>query len=121
MHGFRKRRGCFTAIGETKLKIQSIICNNETLFQVYIDLKKAYDSIDRSRVLIILKAYGVGPNILRYINIVWQRQRFFLRQEGFYSDQIEIERGCTQGDVDSPTIFNILIDAVLRRLMNHPE
>ena len=70
VHGFRRRRGCFTAIGETKMKIQASINKNETLFQIYVDLKKAYDSINRSRVLIILKKYGVGSNILRYINIL---------------------------------------------------
>ena len=27
-----------------------------------------------------------------------------------------MERGVTQGDVDSPTIFNLIIDAVLRKI-----
>ena len=31
-----------------------------------------------------------------------------------YSDPINVEIGCTQGDTDSPIIFNIIIDAVLR-------
>ena len=33
---------------------------------------------------------------------------------GVYSKPINVEKGCTQGDVDSPIIFNIIIDAVLR-------
>ena len=38
-----------------------------------------------------------------------------LRQSGFYSETIDLERGCTQGDTDSPIIFNLIVDAVLRK------
>ena len=31
----------------------------------------------------------------------------------FFSDQLEVSWGCTQGDIDSPIIFNIIVDAVL--------
>ena len=37
-----------------------------------------------------------------------------MRQKGFFSEGVDVERGCTQGDTDSPIIFNLIIDAVLR-------
>ena len=114
VHGFRRKRGCHTAIGETKLKMQIAACQSDTLYQIYLDLRKAYDSIARNRVLKLLEKYGVGPNIRNYIHDIWDKQIFILRQAEFYSDPIEVDRGCTQGDVDSPIIFNIIIDAVLR-------
>ena len=61
----------------------------------------------------ILEKYKVGKYFIRYICTVWERQRFVLRQAGFYSNPIDAERGRTQGDVDSPIIFNIIIGAVL--------
>ena len=45
---------------------------------------------------------------------MWESQKFVLKQSGFFSDPIEVERGCTQGDTDSSIIFNLIIDAVLR-------
>ena len=60
VHGFRKKRGCFTAIGEAKVKLQMAMCKSEPLYQIYLDLQKAYDSINRKRVLYILEKYGVG-------------------------------------------------------------
>ena len=30
-------------------------------------------------------------------------------------------RGCTQGDVDSPIVFNIIMDAVLRCFLSHSD
>ena len=67
IHGFRRGRGCYTAIGEAKLKIQETTCNYKTLYQIYLDLAKAYDSVDREQVMEILKEYRVGPRIRRYI------------------------------------------------------
>lgn len=121
VHGFRKKRGCFTAIGEAKLRMQMAACSAVTTYQIYLDLRKAYDSIDRKRVLKILEAYRVGPNLRRYIKIVWDKQNFMLRQSGFYSDPFDVSRGCTQGDTDSPIIFNIIIDAVLRQWMSDKD
>ena len=37
-----------------------------------------------------------------------------MRQGGFFSELVNAERGCTQGDIDSPIIFNVIVDAVLR-------
>ena len=114
VHGFRCKRGTHTAIGDTKLKMQIAGCLSDTVYQIFLDLRKAYDSIARNRVLKLLEKYGVGPNIRRYISDIWDKQFFVLRQAQFYSDPIEVNRGCTQGDVDSPIIFNVIIDAVLR-------
>ena len=57
----------------------------------------------------------MGPNIRSYINNIWDKQVFLLRQSGFYSNPLSVDRGCTQGDTDSPIIFNIIIDAVIRK------
>ena len=54
VYSFRRKRGTFTAIGETKLDIQLATYGSETLYQVFLDLRKAYDSIDKERVLDLL-------------------------------------------------------------------
>ena len=61
-----------------------------------------------------MEKYKVGPNIRRYVSNVWNNQFFVLRRAGFYSEEVEVRRGCTQGDTNSPIIFNLIIDAVLR-------
>ena len=33
----------------------------EVLYEIFLDLHKAYDALDRNRCLDILAAYGVGP------------------------------------------------------------
>ena len=46
--------------------------------------------------------------------------RVHVKTSRIYSEKINVERGCTQGDIDSPIIFNILIDAVLRKFFEDP-
>jgi len=39
---------------------------------VFVDLKKAYYSLDREQAMHILERYGVGANIRRIICLIWQ-------------------------------------------------
>ncbi len=114
IHGFRSGRGTGTAILETKLLMQEAACTDRKLYQIFLDLTKAYDTLDRERTLEILEQYGVGPCIIRLLRKFWQHQKLVPRQSGFFGDAFIAERGVTQGDIVSPTIFNIVVDAVLR-------
>ena len=80
VHGFRKKRGTHTAIGEAKIRMQIATCKSDSLYQIFLDLRKAYDSINRKRVLKLLEKYKVGKNVRRYIGHVWEKQQFILRQ-----------------------------------------
>ena len=70
VHGFHKRRGTRTAIGETKFEMQIATCESETICQVFLDLKKVNDSMDRETVLMLLEKYRMGPNLLACIRKV---------------------------------------------------
>jgi hypothetical protein len=47
IHGFRAERGTSTANIEAKWKMQLSCVRRQTLYQVFIDLAKAYDTLDR--------------------------------------------------------------------------
>ena len=114
LHGFCKKRGYGMAL-ECKLEQEKALYEGKTLFQAYLDLTKAYDTLDRDRTLNILKGNGVGPNVLRSLQNIWDRLSFVPRQGGYYSRQaIDSQWGVTQGGVLSPTLFNIINDAIVR-------
>ena len=62
LHGFVKGRGCGTAGLEAKLVQQLTYLEQHPLFVIFIDLKKAYDAMDRERCREILVGNGVGTN-----------------------------------------------------------
>ncbi len=64
LHGGLPCRGTGTAIMEVKLQQQLAWVDQEPLYQIYLDLRKAYDALDWGRCLEILAGYGVEPNFL---------------------------------------------------------
>ena len=70
-HVFVKGKGCGTAGLEAKLVHQLAYLEQHPLFVIFIDLKKAYDAMDRERCWEILVGYGVGPNMIRLIMFFW--------------------------------------------------
>ena len=65
LHGFREGCGTGTANLEAKLLQQLAAMREEVLYVIFLDLTKAYDALDRSRSLEILKVYGVGDRVRR--------------------------------------------------------
>ena len=92
---------------------------------IFLDLRKAYDALERSRCLEILEGYGVGPNARILLTNYWRRLNMVARAGGYYGTAFGGERGVTQGDPLSSTIFNVVVDAVVRhwvhRVMEEAE
>jgi len=84
LHGFRAKRGTGTAIMEAKLPAQLRCRLDEPLFVVFIDLKKAYDTLDRSQAMRILEGYGVGANIRWVIATIWEGDTMVPRQADLF-------------------------------------
>ena len=72
----------------------------------------------RSRCLEILDGYGIGPNARRLLTTYWRRLTMVARAAGYYGTAFGGERGITQGNPLSPTIFNVVVDAVVRHWVN---
>ena len=49
---------------------------------------------------------------------MWRRLTMVARAAGYYRTAFGGERGVTQGDPLSPTIFNVVVDAVVRHWVN---
>ena len=80
---------------------------------IFLDLTKAYDALDRSRSLEILKGYGVGERVRRLLREYWNNTTMVARAGGYYGTGFKGGRGVTQGKPLSPTISNVVVDAVV--------
>ena len=112
-HGFREGRGTETATLKVKLIHQVAVLREAVLHAIFLDLHKVYDSLDRSRCLDILEGYGVGPRALRLLRRYWERLKMVAQAGGYYGEPSCGKRGITQGEPLSPTIFNVVVDAVV--------
>jgi len=73
LHRGLPKRGMGTATIEAKLAQQLAWMEQEPLYQVFVDLRKAYDHLDRERCLAIMTGYGVGPKLLRLQTKFWEQ------------------------------------------------
>ena len=114
IHAFRRHCGTGTAILEAKLLMQKAIQNSTPLYQVFMDLSKAYDMLDRNRLMTILAGYGVGQNVRRLLTNYWNLEVMVPKSAGYFGDAFHPTRGIRQGGPDAPIEFDIVIDCVLR-------
>lgn len=108
--GFLKGR----FIGENTRFVYDII--NETKIRqipgmiLLIDFEKAFDSISWSFMFKALKFFNFGPNIIRWVKTCYTVANLCVIQNGIFSDFFNIGRGCRQGDLISPYLFNICVE-----------
>lgn len=107
-------RGTGTATVEAKLTQQLAAVEQEPLYVIFLGLRKAYDTLYRGRTMKILEGYGVGPTVRSILQTFWEGHTVVLRQSGYYGEPFKVTRGVTQGHVISPTIFNVVTNAVVR-------
>ena len=80
----------------------------------FIDLQKAYDSVDRTLLWQVLARFGVPPQLIRVIRHFHDGMRACVRNDdGVCSEWFEVAQGLRQGCVLAPLLFNILFAAML--------
>ena len=80
-------------------------------------MSKSYDSMDRRKYMYIMRGYRLGTHLKRTIQGFWDNHVVVPKAGRFCGRPLGTEIGVTQGDPVSPTIFNIVADAVLRAVL----
>ena len=117
LNGFRVERGTGTETLEAKLeqKLSGIV--HKTLLQVFLDVRKAYNYLDMGWYMDITRGYGMGQNMEILIFHHWCNLLFVPKASRLLRMNFGIGRGVTQGDPTSPMIFNIVVHAVVRAVL----
>lgn len=75
-----------------------------------IDFEKAFDSISWKFMYKTLKFFNFGPDLIKWINVLYNEAQLCVIQNGIFSQFFKIGRGCRQGDPVSPYIFNLCVE-----------
>ena len=98
-------------IGESGKLIADIIeitdILNKEWFLVTMDREKAFDSLDHTFVISVLKKFGFGNNFVIWIETLMSKQESCVINGGNTTRYIHLERGTCQSDLISVYIFNL--------------
>ena len=120
-NGFRSKRTTVAQILALRRIIEGVKANNLKAIMTFIDFKKAFDTIHRGKMLRILKAYGIPPNLLRAIEKMYSNTKAKIVTPDGETEMFEITAGVLQGDTLAPFLFIIVLDYALRKAISGKE
>ena len=85
----------------------------DSLFIIFIDLKKAYDSVPTSALWNVLLKCWVPPTVLSYIQSFSEVVEASVRAGDTVADRFEFRNSLWQGCTMVPTLFNLYFNAIL--------
>lgn len=91
------------------------------LYNLYLDIVRAYDNVDHEALCYVLETIGIPPKLVHLLRVMMEESFGTLYINGTSSDPIRLAKGVPQGDPLSCLLFAIFIASLPRYLSSIPE
>lgn len=107
---FRRHHSCETALNLVILKWKEARMKKKVIIAVFLDLQRAFETVDRELLCVILENYGIQGNVLKWFKswLIGRRQQ--TRFKDSVSGQIANDIGIPQGTPLSCLLFILNIN-----------
>ena len=104
-YGFRKKRSTNLAIMELITKISKAIDDKEYTMGVFLDLSKAFDTVNHNILLYKLEHFGIRGVVLEWFKNYLSNRKQIVKYKLTVSNGLTMKCGVPQGSVLGPLVF----------------
>ena len=119
--GFRAGRGVIDMIFSLRQVAEKVREKNKELYMVFIDLTKAFDTVNREALWKVLKRLGIPDNMLSVIVSFHEGMKGAVVSDGDISDPFNVTNGTKQGCVMAPVLFALFFSVMLQYAFGDAE
>ena len=109
--GGQPGRGCIEQIMALRLAVNYAVEMKSTLYVLFIDFSKAYDKVNRRKLIDVLRSLGCGCTMVIAIIMLYRSTKFILKSAVVVANQ-----GVRQGASTSMVLFILYIDRMVQMI-----
>ena len=111
-YGFRRGRSTAQAVGQLNNSVLDAIDGGKVAGMLFLDISKAFDSINHKLLLGKLEHIGLAARSLRWFKSYLADRRQCVCINGEVSETRPIDLGVPQGSILGPLLFNVYINSL---------
>jgi len=111
-YGFRNKRSTVHALIDVTEKIKTALDSDELAIGIYLDLKKAFDTVNHKILLEKMYNYGIRGQVYRWFSSYLSERQQFVQVNGCDSQSKCINCGVPQGSVLGPLLFILYVNDI---------
>jgi ribonuclease HI len=114
-HAYQRSKSCETALHDLVSRIEVALNHKIFAFGTFLDVEGAFDNASFDSMITASYDHTVDNMTTKWIDSMLKYRAVRAEIRGV-SSTMKVRRGCPQGGVLSPLLWNMVIDSLLRRL-----
>lgn len=114
-HAYQPGKSCETALHQLVGRIEDSLAGKEIALCAFLDIEGAFSNVPLEAMTRAVLRRGVNPSISKWIGSMLRCRRVKATLQG-ESVEVTPTRGCPQGGVLSPLLWNLVVDGLLVEL-----